>query len=137
MHLHCSAYFAVDSHQQPTMSLQAADSTCSTNQNEFDHSACSLKRVFNIMNRLLSSDEQTGYALVMGSRMAGQPEIQVHTKMWMAAAAVCMVQEAVLLRHLPKGCLTVAKFHGPHGATAADFRRIHTLSAYNINYDSL
>ena len=61
----------------------------------------------------------------------------------MAAAAVRVVQVAVLKRHLPEGRLGVTKLHGAHRPTAACSRRTHrlrhgvltpsTLSAGNMN----
>lgn len=81
------------------------------------------------MTTLLSSGEQRRHFVDMYSHSVVLPEILDRTEVWMATSAVCVVQEAMLLRHLPEGCLTVAKFHSPHRAAAADLWRIHTLGA--------
>ena len=49
------------------------------------------------------------------------------TQVCVAAAAVRVVQVAVLLRQLPEGCLAVAELHGAHAAAAAHLGRVHAL----------
>ncbi len=49
------------------------------------------------------------------------------TQVRVAAAAVRVVQLAVLERHLPEGRLGVAELHGAHRAAAAGLRRTHRL----------